>query len=125
MMGIAQQVGRSRERHDGHGRVPPLWRGVAAVSGRSRPDPGRAGGAEAAGWTVLSGGCQQRGGQDPYTPLVDALARHCQGLTESGQRAALAGCAWLVRLLPELAAAPIEPLAGWHVTPDQERRLMV
>jgi tetratricopeptide (TPR) repeat protein len=80
--------------------------------------------AMAAGWTVLVGGCRQRGGQDPYSPLVDALARHSQQLTEVRQRAALAGCAWLVRLLPELAAAPIEPLPGWHVSPAQERRLM-
>src|SRR5207248_2983573 len=26
--------------------------------------------AEGSGWTVLSGGCQRRGGQEPYTPLL-------------------------------------------------------
>jgi len=36
----------------------------------------------------------------------------------------LQGCAWLVRLLPELAAAPIEPLPAWRLAPEQERRLM-
>ena len=37
---------------------------------------------------------------------------------------ALRGCAWLVRLLPELAEGPIEPLPPWTVSPEQERRLM-
>jgi hypothetical protein len=37
----------------------------------------------------------------------------------------LRGCAWLVRLLPELAGGPIEPLPPWTVSPEQERRLMV
>jgi tetratricopeptide (TPR) repeat protein/transcriptional regulator with XRE-family HTH domain len=76
------------------------------------------------GWTVLSGGCQRRSGQDPYTPLVDAFAGHLRVLREGQQRAALTECAWLVRLLPELATAPIAPLPGWQVTPEQERRLM-
>jgi tetratricopeptide (TPR) repeat protein len=36
----------------------------------------------------------------------------------------LAGCAWLVRLLPELADGPIEPLPSWTLPPEQERRLL-
>jgi predicted ATPase len=36
----------------------------------------------------------------------------------------LQGCAWLVRLLPELAVGPIEPLPAWTLPPEQERRLM-
>ena len=28
------------------------------------------------GWTVLEGGCQRRGGQEPYAPLLQALERH-------------------------------------------------
>jgi tetratricopeptide (TPR) repeat protein len=39
-------------------------------------------------------------------------------------RAALRGSAWLVRLLPELADMPVEPLPAWQVAPEQERRLM-
>jgi len=35
------------------------------------------------------------------------------------------GCAWLVRLLPELTDGPIEPLPAWTLPPEQERRLMV
>jgi predicted ATPase len=40
-------------------------------------------------------------------------------------RADLRGCAWLVRLLPELAEGPIEPLPAWTLPAAQERRLMV
>src|SRR5881227_338825 len=28
------------------------------------------------GWSVLEGGCQRRGGQEPYAPLLQALERH-------------------------------------------------
>jgi transcriptional regulator with XRE-family HTH domain len=112
------------ERHV-HGQGPPvlLVAGEPGI-GKSRllQEVGRR--ATTLGWTVLWGGCQRRGGQDPYTPLVDALARHLAGQTRAQQQTALAGCAWLVRLLPELAAAPIEPLPAWHVSPEQERRLM-
>jgi transcriptional regulator with XRE-family HTH domain len=76
------------------------------------------------GWNVLQGGCQRRGGQEPYAPLLQAVARHLHGLQQGRQRAALAGCAWLVRLLPELAGGPIEPLPPWTVPPEHERRLM-
>jgi predicted ATPase len=44
-----------------------------------------------------------------------ALAQH---------RAALQGCAWLVKLLPELAEGPIEALPAWSLSPEQERRLI-
>lgn len=77
----------------------------------------------AQGWSVLSGGCQRRGGQEPYAPLLDALARHVQALPPERQRRALAGCAWLVRLLPDLADV-LEPLPAWSVPPEQERRLL-
>jgi tetratricopeptide (TPR) repeat protein len=36
----------------------------------------------------------------------------------------LRGCAWLVRLLPELAGTIDETLPAWTLLPDQERRLM-
>jgi transcriptional regulator with XRE-family HTH domain len=83
-----------------------------------------AGRAAGAGWTVLRGGCQRRGGQEPYAPLPEALERYLEGQTPAQRRAVLRGCAWLVRLLPELAAGPIEPLPLWTVSPAQERRLM-
>ena len=80
--------------------------------------------AEAAGRCVLRGGCQRRGGQEPYAPLLSALKSHIEGLSHTQMRAALVGCAWLVRLLPELSNGPIEPLPPWTLPPEQERRLM-
>jgi tetratricopeptide (TPR) repeat protein/transcriptional regulator with XRE-family HTH domain len=78
----------------------------------------------AAGWQVLQAGCTRSGGQFPHTPLLQALQRQIRGLAVDQQRMALRGCAWLVRLLPELADGPIEPLPPWTVSPEQERRLM-
>jgi tetratricopeptide (TPR) repeat protein/transcriptional regulator with XRE-family HTH domain len=81
--------------------------------------------AVAQGWCVLEGGCQRRGGHEPYAPLLGALQRHLRTQSQTQLRRELAGCAWLVRLLPELAAVPIEPLPAWTLVPEQERRLMV
>jgi tetratricopeptide (TPR) repeat protein/transcriptional regulator with XRE-family HTH domain len=81
--------------------------------------------AVAQGWCVLEGGCQRRGGHEPYAPILGALQRHLRALTHAQLRRELAGCAWLVRLLPELASGPIEPLPAWTLSPEQERRLMV
>ncbi len=78
-----------------------------------------------AGYCVLEGGCQRRGGHEPYAPLLGALQRYIRGQSPSRLRHELRGCAWLVRLLPELAEGPIPPLPGWVVPPAQERRLMV
>jgi tetratricopeptide (TPR) repeat protein len=78
----------------------------------------------AAGWQVLRGGCTRGGGQMPYAPLLQALQGLLMGQPAAERRAALRGCAWLVRLLPELASGPIEPLPSWTVAPEQERRLM-
>ena len=72
---------------------------------------------------MLQGGCQRRGGQEPYAPLLDALQRHLRGGEPDQLPADLQGCAWLVRLLPELADGPIPPLPPWTLTPEQERRL--
>ncbi len=80
--------------------------------------------AVARGWRVLEGGCQRRGGQAPYAPVLEALQRHIRSQPVGDLRVQLRGCAWLVRLLPELADGPIEPLPTWAVLPEQERRLM-
>jgi tetratricopeptide (TPR) repeat protein/transcriptional regulator with XRE-family HTH domain len=80
--------------------------------------------AQVAGWQVLAGGCQRRGGQQPSAPLLEAIERHLHWQSPSQLRVKLQGCAWLVRLLPELAGDPIEPLPAWNLPPDQERRLM-
>jgi tetratricopeptide (TPR) repeat protein/transcriptional regulator with XRE-family HTH domain len=80
--------------------------------------------AVAQGWRVLEGGCQRRGGQEPYAPLLQAVQHHVRGQPPDALRAQLQGCAWLVRLLPELLDGPIEPLPPWTLPPEQERRLM-
>jgi tetratricopeptide (TPR) repeat protein len=72
---------------------------------------------------VLAGGSQRRGGQEPHAPKLEALAQHLQALGPAQVRAALAGCAWLVRLLPELAEV-LEPLPAASHPPEQERRLI-
>src|SRR5437870_4529441 len=76
------------------------------------------------GLQVLEGGCQRRGGHAPYAPILGALQRHLRGQRPAQLRTALRECAWLVRLLPELAAGPIPPLPAWTLPPEQERRLM-
>lgn len=76
------------------------------------------------GWTILSGGCHRQSAQQPYAPLVDALARYLATRSPTRQRADAHGCAWLVRLLPELARWTPEPSSTWPLPPEQERRLM-
>ncbi|GAC1432302.1 MAG: hypothetical protein NVSMB65_05890 [Chloroflexota bacterium] len=125
----APLIGREREialvgDHLAGDGPPVLLLGGEPGIGKSRVLHEAARYAAATGWSVLQGGCQRRGGQDPYAPLVDALAQHVQGHPPARQRTLLQGCAWLVRLLPEVAAAPIDPLPGWSVSPAQERRLM-
>lgn len=77
------------------------------------------------GWRVLEGRCHRHGGQEPYAPLLGALKGYIRDRTPNQLRADLHGCAWLVRLLPELAGGPIEPLpVDRALEPEQERRLM-
>jgi tetratricopeptide (TPR) repeat protein/transcriptional regulator with XRE-family HTH domain len=75
------------------------------------------------GWSVLFGGCQRRGGQDPYAPVLEALVNHIRPRRPEQLSADLEGCAWLVRLLPELAGM-LDPLPGGTLAPAQERRLI-
>jgi transcriptional regulator with XRE-family HTH domain/tetratricopeptide (TPR) repeat protein len=122
-------VGRHRELAllEGHlaGQRPPvlLLAGEPGI-GKTRLLHAAIPRAVAQGLQVLEGGCQRRGGQQPYAPLLEALKGHIQRRTPAQQRVALRGCAWLVRLLPELRDAPIEPLPTWILPPAQERRLM-
>ncbi len=75
------------------------------------------------GRCVLSGGCRQRGGQEPYAPLQEAVARHLASLPLDQTRREVRGCAWLVRLLPELAGGPLAPLPSGTISAEEERRL--
>jgi tetratricopeptide (TPR) repeat protein/transcriptional regulator with XRE-family HTH domain len=81
--------------------------------------------AEGLGWAVLHGGCQRRGGHEPYAPILGAMQGYLRHRAEVQLRRDLAGCADLVRLLPELAAGPLAPLPAGAFPPEQERRLMV
>ena len=107
----------------GRGHPCCCWLGSRG-SGRPASCMRRSRGRSRRDWQVLEGGCQRRGGQEPYAPLLAALKGHIRRQTSAQQRVALRGCAWLVRLLPELADAPIEPLPAWTLPPEQERRLM-
>ena len=103
---------------------------TAAGAGRRagyRQDPAAPRGAErgrAQGWTVLQGGCQRRSGQEPYAPLLTALDRSLPSRSAAQLQPELEGCAWLVRLLPELAETSLVPVPQWQLPPEQERRLM-
>lgn len=107
------------------GESPPvlLFAGEPGI-GKSRLLQEAAHAAQQDGWTVLASGCQRRGGQEPYAPLLGALAQYIQGRNPLALRVELQGCAWLIRLLPELADGPIDPLPAWALSPAQERRLM-
>ena len=76
------------------------------------------------GWSVLEGGCHRRSGQEPYIPLLTALASSLRSQPPAQVRRMLEGCAWLVRLLPELAESSLVPVPEWQLPPAQERRLM-
>jgi DNA-binding XRE family transcriptional regulator len=80
--------------------------------------------AGALGWCVLAGGCHRRSGLEAYAPLVETLARYLSGRSPAQQRHDLRGCAWLVRLLPELAESTVVPSSTWTRSSDQDRRLM-
>lgn len=80
--------------------------------------------AEARGWTMLSGSCHRRSGQDPYAPLLGSLADSLRRQSPAEQRLHVQGCTWLVRLLPELAETGVISPPTWTLPPEQERRLM-
>jgi tetratricopeptide (TPR) repeat protein/transcriptional regulator with XRE-family HTH domain len=80
--------------------------------------------ARAVGWQVLSGGCHRRSGQEPYTPVLTALEAFTARRSFAQVRVDLAGCGWLVRLLPELGDRTVAPTPTWTLPLEQERRLM-
>ncbi len=79
--------------------------------------------AESAGWTVLFGACQRRASADSYAPLLDAVLQYLRARPPSEAAIALEGCAWLVRVLPELTALNVLAPVG-TLPPERERRLI-
>jgi len=77
------------------------------------------------GWAVLFGSCQRRDPPEPYSPLLEALERHVRSLSPDALRPALQDCAWLARVLPELAVAGMAPAPLATMPPERERRLVV
>jgi tetratricopeptide (TPR) repeat protein/transcriptional regulator with XRE-family HTH domain len=126
---LAPFVGRAAElallqRHLAGESPPVLFLAGEPGIGKTRLLQEAARSAVAHGLRVLMGGCQRQGGQQPYAPILDALDRFVQGQTPLQLRADLQDCAWLVRLLPELAEGPIAPLPVPALPSEQERRLM-
>ncbi|HZC04547.1 MAG TPA: AAA family ATPase [Ktedonobacterales bacterium] len=124
----AQLVGRAREaalldRHlAGQGRAVLLFDGEPGI-GKSRLLREASARGRAGGWTVLQSGCHKRGGQAPYSPLLDALQTRLQGRSAAQLRADLDHCQWLAHLLPELVEVGALP-APPTLAPEQGRRLM-
>ncbi len=123
LAGRARELARLEQHLGGEGPPLLLLAGEPGI-GKSRLLEEGTRLASAHGWTVLAGSCHRQSGQEPYTPLLSALAGylHQQPLVQG--RTALEGCAWLVRLLPELAERGLVPNAPWKLPPEQERRLM-
>jgi tetratricopeptide (TPR) repeat protein/transcriptional regulator with XRE-family HTH domain len=121
-------VGRARElalieRHLA-GEGPPLLlvAGEPGI-GKSRLLQATAERAIDCGWALVRGGCQRRSGQEPYAPLPEALHRLLASQSPELRRENLRGCAWLVRLVPELAEMADIPIPPQALAPEQERRL--
>jgi tetratricopeptide (TPR) repeat protein/transcriptional regulator with XRE-family HTH domain len=126
-------VGRTRELAllERHLAGPPTGGGAPVLLLAGEPGIGKtrllqeiAQQAGARGMTVLTGSCRRRGSPEPYAPLLEALEQFLHAQPPRQLRADLQGCAWLVRLLPELAEGPIPPLPPVLLPVEQERRLM-
>ncbi|HWE62871.1 MAG TPA: tetratricopeptide repeat protein, partial [Chloroflexota bacterium] len=127
--GTLPLVGRARERaalerQVGGAGPPMLLLAGEPGSGKTRLLKHALEYAGRAGLRALVGGCQRQGDQMPYAPLLETLQSYLRSQSAARLRTELHGCAWLVRLLPELAEGPIEPLPAWLLPPEQERRLM-
>ena len=123
LVGREQELTRLARHLAGDGPPLLLLAGEPGI-GKSRllAEAARQGSAQ--GWRVLEGGCHRKSGQEPFTPLLSALADSLRQASPTALRSHLEGCAWLVRLLPELAETRLVPAPSWTLPPEQERRLL-
>ncbi|HWE61979.1 MAG TPA: helix-turn-helix domain-containing protein, partial [Chloroflexota bacterium] len=106
--GTLPLVGRARERaalerHVGGAGPPVLLLAGEPGIGKTRLLKHALEYAGRAGLRALVGGCQRQGDQMPYAPLLETLQSYLRSQSAARLRTELHGCAWLVRLLPELA----------------------
>jgi predicted ATPase len=108
------------------GQSPPLLllAGEPGI-GKTRLLQEASGLASARGLHVLHGSVQRLDHDGLRDPIVDALRRSIQSRSPVDLRRELQGCAWLVRLLPELAPGPIQPLPAVTIHAEQELDLVV
>lgn len=123
LVGREHELARVVEHLSSNGPAALLITGEPGI-GKSRLLKEAADRAVAAGWNVLWGGCRRRGSQEPFAPLLGVLEQYCARRSPAQLRTELAGCEWIVRLLPELAPVVAAPAAGWTLPLEQERRLM-
>ncbi|HEU5347672.1 MAG TPA: AAA family ATPase, partial [Ktedonobacterales bacterium] len=121
-LGREQQMERLRHHLEGEGPSLLLIRGEPGI-GKSRLLREAMALASATGMTILEGGCHWNTCQEPYAPVITALERYLAHDSPTQRRADLRGCAWMVRLLPELEEFIGAPTSSWPLTPEQERRL--
>jgi transcriptional regulator with XRE-family HTH domain/tetratricopeptide (TPR) repeat protein len=123
LIGRVRDLARLERHLDGAGPPLLLLAGEPGI-GKTRLLQEAMARAPAAGWTILAGGCNRRSGQEPYAPFIGALGHFLAARTPTQRRHDLQGCAWLARLLPELAESIVVPAPAWTLPPAQERRLM-
>jgi tetratricopeptide (TPR) repeat protein/transcriptional regulator with XRE-family HTH domain len=123
LVGREQELGRLTQHLAGEGPPLLLLAGEPGIGKSRLLDEVRLR-ASQMGWSVLAGGCHRRSGQEPFTPLITALEGSLRQASPAALRTLLEGCAWLVRLLPELVETRLVPAPSWTLPAEQERRLM-
>jgi tetratricopeptide (TPR) repeat protein/transcriptional regulator with XRE-family HTH domain len=123
LVGRAAELARLERHLAGEGPPLLLLAGEPGI-GKSRVLQEAAVRAGEHGLHVVAGGCHRRSAREPYAPFPDALSHTIARRSPAQQRRDLQGCAWLVRLLPELAETAVAPAPTWALPAEQERRLM-